>query len=102
MLIKGTDLTSAQRRMVLATFVHRWTHENAPQTYNGRCPACVQREQTGGRSTDIMPDGQMWHQYHTHLTTDDEWIAQHAFHFVKDGSRLSSQQSSCEPAYMAD
>lgn len=28
-LVTGNHLTTAQRRQVLAAFVHRWTHENA-------------------------------------------------------------------------
>ena len=39
-LVRGDRLSTAQRRHVLAAFVHRWTFENARQTYRGRCPAC--------------------------------------------------------------
>jgi hypothetical protein len=42
MLVKGSELTPEQRSQVLAAFVHRHTHENARQTYGGRCPACEQ------------------------------------------------------------
>jgi len=43
---------------------------------------------------------------HRHLDTtsksDDEWIAKHAFHFLKDGSRLAANKRRAEPVYMAD
>lgn len=33
--------------------------------------------------------------------TTEQWLADHAFHFVKDGSRLSKQHKFCEPFYFA-
>jgi hypothetical protein len=107
MLIKGADLNPDQRRAVLAAFVHRWTHENAVQTYRGQCPGCVQ---SGGNREIVIPAGQqaagevrkMWHDHHVPLTTDAEWLAAHAFHFTKDGLRLMGNRKHAEPVYMAD
>jgi hypothetical protein len=103
MLIKGTDLNASQRQQVLAAFVHRHTHENARQTYQGRCPACVQQAQCGG-NMEAERDGVVipWHEYHVPLKTDEEWLAVYAFEFVKDGSRLSSRRTSCVPTNLMD
>jgi hypothetical protein len=89
MLIHGKDLTDRQRAEVLATFVHRWTHENAALNYGGRCPACVQA------GSKAAPD---WHGHHKPLQTDEEWLECHAFHFVMDGSRLNAKRIYAELA----
>ncbi len=103
MLIRGADLTDAQRGIVLATFVHRWTVENAFQTYQGRCPACVQALAAVPLKVDGMPYTiAEWHAHHTKLTTDREWLAAHAFHFVKDGSRLHARRKHAEPVWRAE
>ena len=34
--------------------------------------------------------------------TYEEWLAGHAFYFIKDGSRLSLRHHHCELAWMAD
>jgi len=96
-LARGDRLTAALRRQVLAAFVHRWTHENAKQTYNGRCPACVQQRQCGG---DMVVDGKPWHEYHVPLVTDQEWLREHAFHVTVNG-RLSARHKHCESAFLA-
>lgn len=96
-LIKGQDLNSDQRRQVLAAYVHRWTFENAKQTYSGQCPGCVQR--SGPNDEESIKD---WHAYHKPLETDDVWLKDHAFYFVSDGSRLDYKHDHCEPSYMAD
>ncbi len=81
MLVAGTALTPAQRRLVCAAFVHRWTHENATQTYGGKCPACEQCGRFPYVCGEALPNGphvytrEEWHAYHTPLTTDAEWIA---------------------------
>lgn len=106
MLITGDQLNDQQRRQVLAAYVHRWTHENAKQTYQGRCPACVQ---SGGDHEVVLPPGQAgagevrkrWHDQHLPMVSDREWLAAHAFHFVKDGSRLHGRYQHAEPAYLA-
>jgi hypothetical protein len=36
------------------------------------------------------------------ILSDDEWIKQHAFHFLKDGTRLSFKHKFAEPHYMAE
>lgn len=88
MLITGSKLNPRQRSQVLFAFVHRWTHENSRQSYGGRCPACVQSG--------------LDHAYHAPIISDEQWLNEHAFHFVKDGSRLSARHSACEPAYFAE
>lgn len=102
-LIPGDRLTPSLRRAVLATFVHRWTHENARQSYSGRCPACVQRERCGQLSTVTLSDGQIvnWHDYHMPLQSDEDWLRAHAFHVTR-GGRLDADASHCEPIIVAD
>ena len=97
-LIKGDKLNDKQRREVLERFVHRWTHENAKQTYGGRCPACEQRRLTGG--TDDV-NGVPWHDYHQPLTTDAEWLAAHAFYVTKKG-KFARNRHFAQPAFLAD
>lgn len=92
MLIRGDKLTTEQRRQVLAAFVHRHTIENA-RTRGVKCVMCA----------DSVPpphDGS-WHARHVAVQTDDQWLADHAFHFVKDGSRLHDRRHFAEPAYLA-
>jgi hypothetical protein len=96
-LIPGRVLNVAQRRQVLAAFVHRWTHENARQSYQGQCPGCVQRRQCGGAA---KINGMPWHQYHAPLASDEQWLADHAFYITVDG-RLARRPSRCEPVVLA-
>lgn len=74
MLIKGNQLTKEQRSQVLSAFVHRHTVEH-PARWAG----------------DTVP-----------TQTDSQWIEDHAFHFIKDGSRLSAKHRHCVPEYMTD
>lgn len=112
MLIRGDKLTAVQRAEVLRAYVHRWTHENAKQTYNGQCPGCMQSTRNGLIITGKKKPGPNemrlkvwtraeWHAYHVPLITDDEWLVGHAFHFTADGSRLTANRHA-EPAYLAD
>lgn len=80
-LIKGSRLTRAQREIVLATYLYRWTRDNPRREDYWRGIA--------GKPT--MP-----------LVSDAEWLADHAFHFIADGSRLHARHRHCEPAYMAE
>lgn len=104
-LIRGDNLNDAQRRLVLAAFVHRHTHENAKQTYRGQCPACAQAGRKGWPYVcgEALPDGprvytrEQWHAYHAPLTTDAEWLASYSFWFTSDGKRLSESHNHCEP-----
>ena len=75
----GSSLLSSTRADVLRRFVHRWTHENAKQTYGGRCPACEQ-------STNAAMSREAWHAYHAPMVSDTEWLAAHSFVTRKDGS----------------
>lgn len=97
-LMRGDRLTAAVRKQVLAAFVHRWTHENAKQTYGGGCPACIQHRQCGG---SVSVDGKPWHEYHVPLVTDQEWLREHAFYVTAAGG-LSARHNHCEPAFLAD
>jgi hypothetical protein len=78
MLIRGDRLNARQRQQVLAAYCMRLT----PSTLSGREYA----KRNG----------------HYHCPTDEEWLRQHAFHFVKDGSRLMENRRHCEDASMAD
>lgn len=77
MLIKGNELTPKQREEVLNAFIYRWTRDN-------KNPA---RAKTQAR----IP-----------LVSDDEWLQDHAFHFVTNGSRLMYNRRYCVPAYEAE
>jgi hypothetical protein len=106
-LIQGSALNDQQRQQVLARFVHRWTHENAKQSYGGRCPACEQVAPFPYVCGKALPDGpkvytrQQWHAYHKPLTSDAQWLADHAF-YVNVNGELSEKHSHCELAYMVD
>jgi hypothetical protein len=77
MLIKGKNLTQAQRDQVLGAFPFRLTQEN------------------GYRETDPCGASEA-------PITDAEWVVAHAFYFAEDGSRLSNDRAYCELAFMAD
>lgn len=103
-LIKGVDLTPAQRAEVLRAYVYRWTFENARQSYRGKCPGCEQSTRsgliiTGPKEAPKIWTRAEWHAYHTPLISDDQWLRQHAFHFLADGSRLSHAQTHAETVY---
>jgi hypothetical protein len=82
MLIRGNELTQHQRRLVLAAFSYRWTHENPHRRY------VWSRVKSGAPRI--------------HRQTDTLWLREHAFHFVRDGSQLSGRHRFCEPHYLAD
>lgn len=80
MLVKGATLNHRQREQIKAAFVYRWTIEN------------TQREAAyRGIGAPTIP-----------LQSDSDWIAERAFYFVKDGSRLSLNRKYAEPAFLAD
>lgn len=74
MLIKGKELNQKQRDEVKRAFVNRHTVD-----HRARWAGSTQPTQT-----------------------DRDWIESHAFHFVKDGSRLMANRNHCEPSYMAE
>lgn len=78
-LIKGAHLNEAQRRLVLAAFIHRDTIEH---------PWSDVARQVGGRTVPRV--------------TDDQWLRDHAFWFINSGARLDPRHKHCEPHYMAD
>lgn len=80
MLIKGSQLNLGQRAMVLERFGYRWTVENEER---------ARRWLRGGRFAD-------------ELVSDNQWVADHAFYFIKDGSRLDARRVHAEPHYLAD
>lgn len=107
MLIKGSDLTAFQRDQVLAAYVHRHTVENA-QRRKVACVLCA--DSPGGADRIVViPAGQhaagevrtRWHDHHVRVQTDQQWITDHAFHFVANGSRLKLH-AAAEPAYLAE
>jgi len=83
-LIKGNELQPNTMKEVLASYVYRLTRENIlrrPHLFrgwmNGNAP------------------------YNLQWTTDDRWLAQHAFYVNKDG-QLSRKHRHCEPAFMVE
>ncbi len=80
MLIQGKSLTQSQRRIVLAAFVYRWTRDNEQR----------ERAWAGIKGKPTVA-----------LQSDEEWLREHAFHFVNDGSRLMANRRHAEPAYLA-
>lgn len=95
-LVKGSNLSTPLRQEVLSQYIHRWTHENATQTYGGKCPACAQRD---FRTTNMTQ--KQWHEYHVALITDEQWLAEHAFHVTRR-CKLNLNRRHAEPAYLAD
>jgi hypothetical protein len=91
-LIKGTDLSDRQRKLVLAAFPYRWTHESPHRCQVYRCALCDVRHPYVNAVTS---NG------HTHptvpLISDAEWLTRYAFWFVNDGSRLADKPNHCEP-----
>jgi hypothetical protein len=96
MLIRGDKLTQRQREQVLAAFIYRWTTGNKQRTQVYKCELCdirtpyVNTQSANGHSHPTIP-----------LQTDDQWLAEHAFHFVADGSRLMANRRHAEPVFMA-
>lgn len=74
-LVKGEDLTPAQRAQVLEAYIYRWTNEN--EGVESRFP--------GGQGPTM--DKQ----------SDEDWIKEHAFRFTNDGRLMGSAQ----PVYLA-
>lgn len=91
-IIRGDRLSAPLRAEVLARYVHRWTHENARQSYRGECPACAQ-----------SPDRprEAWHAYHLPLISDQEWLRAHAFRVTKS-QRLDQRSRWALPALFAE
>jgi hypothetical protein len=65
-LTRGDQLLHRTQQQVLRRFTRRWTHENAIQTYGGRCPACIQ-------GTPPNMTAAAWHSFHVPLVSDAEW-----------------------------
>lgn len=103
MLIIGSDLNSRQRAQVLSAFVHRHTAENA-QRHGVSCMLCKISGPfpmvTGQRGARRVWERSEWHAYHVPAVSDQRWLADHAFHFIADGSRLMIRHAA-EPAYLA-
>ncbi len=106
--IRGDRLPLSLQRDVLARYVHRWTHENARQTYGGRCPGCAQAAPFPMICGQALPHGPIsyteaaWHAYHMPLTSDAAWLAAHAFAVNKDGQSLNRRQSYAHDASRAN
>lgn len=82
-LIKGENLTSAQRAEVKSAFIHRFTGEHRPKW--------VDMRRDDGIHIDYLP---------THAT-DNEWINAHAFYIRKDG-HIATRPATAMPAWMTD
>jgi hypothetical protein len=75
-LIKGENLTEKQKDEVLRAFIYRWTTGNH------------QRESVYmNLSKPTMP-----------LQSDTEWLKNHAFWFINNGSRLARNRRFAEAA----
>lgn len=80
--INGSKLSPATRQEVLSAYGYRWTVENERRA----------REwfRAGKAEPPTAP-----------LVTDEEWLADHAFHVTRDG-RLDARHRHAEPACLAD
>jgi hypothetical protein len=96
-LTKGINLNPQLLNEVESHFPHRWTHENAKRRYAGHCPACAQYDPVKQGYPEPHMTVKEWHEYHAPLTSDAEWIRNHAFWV--HGKRIIGH---AEPAYMAD
>lgn len=83
--LPGDKLKPNAKREALAMFVHRWTHENAAQTYHGECPACHQSKLPDGTYGNGTLTREQWHKHHLPLISDAEWLARTDFAVTKDG-----------------
>jgi hypothetical protein len=83
MLVRGDQLSESARRQVLAAFGYRWTIENESR-------ARYWCRQSGANPPRIP------------LIPDEQWLREHAFHVVQDGSRLMKNRSHAEPACMLE
>lgn len=111
MIIRGDRLNDRQRAQVLAAYVYRHTIENA-RARGVDCVNCANIPHWPYVTGQALADGPhvwtraQWHKYHTThgavAITDAQWLADHAFHFVKDGSRLHGRRHHAEPAFMAE
>lgn len=79
MLVKGNNLNPKTRAEVLRAFIYRWTTGNQRRA-----------EAWKGLDTPTIP-----------LQSDEQWLAEHAFHVNKDG-RLAANRHHAEPAFLAD
>lgn len=78
-LVKGTDLTDAQKAQVKNAFGYRWTVENLPRA----------KQWHGNVAPIIEP------------INDEQWLKDHAFYIRQDG-QLATIPRHCEPVYMAN
>jgi hypothetical protein len=83
MLVRGDQLSESARRQVLAVFGYRWTIENESRARAWR------------RDVSLDPP-------RIPLIPDEQWLREHAFHVVKDGSRLMRNRPHAEPACLAE
>lgn len=93
-LVRGKDLTPAQREDVKRQFVNRLTPQNRHQAFG----AYVNEEpdpdsEAGVFATHGYPQG-------AESGSDDEWIDSHAFYIRRDGS-IASRPGRAEPETLA-
>lgn len=81
--VNGSKLSESAREEVLSKFTYRWTVENERRARSWYSDGNVQPPRIS-------------------LISDAEWLAQHAFRVIKDGTRLDARQQFAKPACMAD
>lgn len=79
-LVRGDRLPSDLKREVLASYIYRWTSDNASR----------ERAWRGIKGAPTIP-----------LVSDEQWLREHAFH-VTDRGTLDKRQKNAEPAYMTE
>ena len=95
MLIEGSKLNDNQRSQVLAAFGYRWTRENYTRacSWYGACPICGRNAQTMNDGVTGICEGGLQHNHPIlPLVSDEYWLAEHAFHFIANGSRMMANR----------
>ena len=80
-IIKGNELNHKQRAQVLSAYIYRWTSDNPRRK-------SVWNNVVGKPTVPLI--------------TDNQWLTEHAFWFLNDGSRSARTHTHAEPAFMAD
>lgn len=103
MIVRGDRLPLETRQEILRRYPYRWTSDNPrrAQAY-GTCPHC---KTPGGLPEPTLRDESRMACRKVHpvvsLTTDAQWLKEHAFHVTETG-RLDARSYHAEPAFMAD
>ena len=93
-LVAGADLTPAMAKQVKDAFIYRWTFDSPYRTKYYKCDLC------DIAAPYVNPDSSEGHSHPTiPLVSDEQWLADHAFHFTNDGRLFARRHA--EPAYLA-